>query len=40
MEQPAKQRKHEASLKLKVIEVAKESNNCAAVRAFDITEKW
>lgn len=26
-------------MKLKVIKVAKESNNCAATRTFDITEK-
>ena len=39
MEPPTKRRKYEASFKLKVIEVAKESNNCAAARKFDVTEK-
>ena len=39
MEPPVKRRKYETSFKLKVIEVAKEFNNCAAARAFDITEK-
>lgn len=37
--EPTKRRKYEASFKLKVIKKAKESNNCAAARAFDITEK-
>ena len=35
----SKRRKYEASFKLKVIKQAKESNNCAAARTFDITEK-
>ena len=39
MEPLTKRRKYEASFKLKVIEVAKASNNCAAARTFDVTEK-
>lgn len=39
MDPPPKRRKYEVSLKLKVIELAKESNNCAALRTFDVTEK-
>ena len=39
MKQPTKRKKYEASFKLKVIEVAKVSNNCAAARTFDVTEK-
>jgi transposase-like protein len=39
MEPPTKRRKYEASFKLREIKMAKESNNCAAARAFDITEK-
>ena len=39
MEPIKKRRKHEASLKMKVIEVAMASNNRAAVRTFDVTEK-
>jgi transposase-like protein len=34
-----RRRKYEASFKLKVIKMAKESNSCAAARGFDITEK-
>ena len=39
MEPPRKPRKYEASFKLKVIEVAKETNNCAAARIYDVTEE-
>ena len=39
MEPPATRRKYEASFELKFIEVAKASNNCAAARTFDVTEK-
>ena len=39
MEPPTKRRKYVARLKLKVIEVVKASNNCAAARTFDVTEK-
>ena len=39
MEPPTKRRKYKASIKLKVIEVAKASNNSAAARTFDVTEK-
>ena len=39
MEPPAKRRKYEASFKLRVIEVAKASNNCVAARTFDVAEK-
>ena len=38
MELPTK-RKYEASFKLKVVDVAKGSNNCAAARQFNVTEK-
>lgn len=34
----AQQRKYEARFKLKVIQVAKESNNCATARKFNVTE--
>jgi hypothetical protein len=33
---PTKRKKYEASFKLKVIKMAKESNNYAAAKAFDI----
>jgi hypothetical protein len=39
MEPQTNRRKYEAGVKLKVIKMAKEWNNCAAARAFDITEK-
>jgi hypothetical protein len=39
MEPPTKSRKYEASFKLKVIKMGKESNDCAAARAFDVIEK-
>ncbi|GAB1599650.1 hypothetical protein Ahia01_000242400 [Argonauta hians] len=39
MKSPTKRRKYVASFKLKVVEVAKDSNNCAAARKFDVTEK-
>ena len=39
MEPPTKRSKYEASIKLKVINVAKGSNNCIAARKFDVTEK-
>ena len=39
MEPLTKRRKYEASFKLKVVDVAKGSNNCAAARQFDVTEK-
>ena len=39
MEPPTKRRKYESGFKLKVIEVAKNSNNCAAAREFEVTEK-
>ena len=39
MQPSTKRRKYDASYKLKVIEVAKASNNCAAARIFDVTEK-
>lgn len=35
----SKRRSYELSFKLKVIELAKESDNCAAARAFNFTEK-
>ena len=38
MEPPTK-RKYEASFKLKVINIAKGSNNCVAARKFDVTEQ-
>lgn len=38
MESWAQQRKYEARFKLKVIQVAKESNNCATARKFNVTE--
>ena len=39
MEPPTKRGTYEASFKLKVIKAAKASNNCAAVRTLDVTEK-
>ena len=39
MEPTTKIRKYKASFKLKVIEVAKASNNSAAAKTFDVTEK-
>jgi hypothetical protein len=39
MEPPTKRRKYEGSFMLKVIKSAKEPNNCAAARTFDISEK-
>ena len=38
MEPPTRRRKYEACLKQKVFEVTK-TNNCAAARTFDVTEK-
>ena len=37
--EPTKRRKCEASFRLKVIQLAKTSNNCAAARTFNVTEK-
>ena len=39
MEPPTKRKQYKASFKMKVIEVAKTSNNCATARTFDVTEK-
>ena len=39
MKPPTKQWKYEAVFKLKINEVAKASNNCAAARTLDVTEK-
>jgi transposase-like protein len=39
VEPPTKRRKYQTSFRLKVIKMAKELNNCAAARAFDITEE-
>ena len=36
---PARRRKHEASFKLKVVNFAKETNNCAAARQYGVTGK-
>ena len=38
-EPSTKRRKYEASFRLNAIEVTKASNNCAAARTFDVTEK-
>ena len=38
MEPPAKRMKYDAGFKLKVVAVAKESNNCVAARPFGIDE--
>ena len=39
MQPPTKRGTYEASFRLKVIEVAKTSNNCTVARTFDVTEK-
>lgn len=36
---PAKRKKYDANFKLKVINFAKENNNCAAARQYGVTEK-
>ena len=39
MKPPAKRMKYDAGFKLKIVDVAKESNNCVAARQFGIDRK-